>query len=217
MGHKRRCQKRVTAAVDPILKFSTGAFSFAFAMESIAIASPRMVAGGMVDGGMGWDGGWWMGPLSGYCRRQKAAAHGLNGQFKCKLANALAEKARSDAKSKNKSNNTTMTTTNKRNSFACCLLVASRGAAHAAPLGCTRSCRGVTDLSSGLTFDTLTRQQHMLRLKQSRLRCRRRRHRRGRQAAQRIRIAYEEGAPVQTLYLCQLGHQLGGQLFHICK
>lgn len=54
MGHKRRCQKRVTAAVDPILKFSTGAFSFAFAMESIAIASPRMVAGGMVDGGMGW-------------------------------------------------------------------------------------------------------------------------------------------------------------------
>lgn len=166
---------------------------------------------------VGWDGGWWMGPLSGYCRRQKAAAHGLNGQFKCKLANALAEKARSDAKSKNKSNNATMTTTNKRNSFACCLLVASRGAAYAAPLGCTRSRRGVTDLSSGLTFDTLTRQQHMLRLKQSRLRCRRRRHRRGRQAAQRIRIAYEEGAPVQTLHLRQLGHQLGGQLFHICK
>lgn len=61
----------------------------------------------------------------------------------------------------------------------------------------------------------------MLRLKQSRLRRRRRRHhrrrRRGRQAPQRIRIAYEEGATVQTLHLRQLGHQLGGQLFHICK
>lgn len=59
----------------------------------------------------------------------------------------------------------------------------------------------------------------MLRLKQSRLRRRRRRHcrRRNRQAPQRIRIAYEEGATVQTLHLRQLGHQLGGQLFHICK
>lgn len=134
MGHKRRCQKRVTAAVGPILKFSTGAFSFAFAMESIAIASPRM---GWWDGGMvGWDGGWWMGPLSGYCRRQEAAAHGLNGQFKCKLANALAEKARRRCeKQKQKQQHDNDNNNNKQKKFLCLLLVASRGAAHTRPPG----------------------------------------------------------------------------------
>lgn len=100
----------------------------------------RIASDGMVDGGMvGWDGGWWMGPLSGYCRRQEAAAHGLNGQFKCKLANALAEKARRRCeKQKQKQQLDNDNNNNKQKKFLCLLpvlFVASRGAAHTRPPG----------------------------------------------------------------------------------
>lgn len=116
VGHKRRSRSR--------LPYWNSARARVLICICHGINCDRIASDGMAWHGMGW----WMGPLRGYCRRQEAAAHGLNGQFKCKLANALAEKARNkqkERKAKKGGSNTKQktTTTNKRNSFAgvaCC-------------------------------------------------------------------------------------------------